>query len=69
MKLLSMSRYKRYMIMSWDEYDNVSPFDCVVNSTYDLDLAIKIYNQLDDHGSCIFDRVEGVAIEYKEREE
>ncbi|MEN6423227.1 MAG: hypothetical protein ABFD76_14910 [Smithella sp.] len=59
-----MEQYKRYMIFAWDEYDNVPPFDCIIDSTDDLDAAKEILkNNKYDQLGCIFDRIEGVMLE------
>jgi hypothetical protein len=54
--------YKRYMVFTWDDYDNPSPFDCVVGSFDDIESAKDLFIKRKDFGKCIFDRIEGIII-------
>ncbi len=57
--------YQRYMVFTWTDYDNVSPFECVDSSYDNLDTAkAKAKKLKEDEGdySCVFDRVKGVRI-------
>lgn len=61
-------KYKRYMVFTWTEYDNVKPFSNVSDSFDDIDEARKealLLGEYCDDGEalfCIFDRIEGVMI-------
>lgn len=66
-------KYKRYMIFTWSEYDNVSPFDAFYGDFDSLDDAKEcvsskenewIFRKDDDDNSlfCIFDRFKGEII-------
>jgi len=58
-------RYNRYMVFTWSEYDNVSPFECVEETFSEKDQAIKYAHQRgnkEEDGTLlytVFDRVEG----------
>ena len=57
--------YQRYMVFTWTEYDNVSPFECVHGSYDDLDKAkakAKELKEDEEDYSCVFDRVKGVRV-------
>lgn len=54
--------FKRYMVFSWDEYDNADPFDCVIFHTDVLEEAKAKAKDDDSYGVCIFDRVNGTNV-------
>ena len=56
--------YKRYMIFSWSDFDNVSPFECIDGHTDSLSDAKVMYSSIltNDGRACIFDRVDGLVI-------
>jgi len=57
-------KYKRYMVFTWDEYDNSSPFECV-DSSFDYLLEAKSREQeLKNEAelACVFDRIDGVKV-------
>jgi hypothetical protein len=63
------SKYKRFMVFTWFEYDNVDPFGCVDDS-FNTENEAKDYASA--HGDvaedgtklyCVFDRVGGVFLE------
>lgn len=67
------TKYKRYMIFTWSEYDNVKPFDTVYDSFDGVDDAKKCIeseenswiftkDENDKNLFCIFDRFKGVMI-------
>jgi hypothetical protein len=65
------AKYKRYMVFTWSEYDNVAPFQCVADSfdsvedaKYFLESSDYVFHTIEDGTPlfCIFDRVEGVMI-------
>jgi hypothetical protein len=67
------TKYKRYMIFTWSEYDNVAPFDAVYDSFDSVDNAKQCIDcdecswifKKDEYGNnlfCIFDRFKGVMI-------
>jgi hypothetical protein len=61
-----MMKYKRFMVFTWYEYDNVQPFQCFLDSFDSIDDArdcALLAGDYDDEGDplfCIFDRQEGV---------
>jgi len=61
--------YNRYMIFTWSEYDNPSPFECVSGSAHFLVDAVKMYEeayQAAEDGTplvCIFDTQERQLID------
>lgn len=61
-------KYKRFMVFVWSEYDNVSPFQCYVDSfdlIEDARCCALLTSEYDDEGKalfCIFDRQEGVVV-------
>ena len=66
-------KYGRYMLFTWDEYDNVEPFSNVHFHSDSLNEVKDIINsegfdsseRVDEYGDplfCIFDRIEGVMI-------
>ena len=68
------TKYKRYMVFTWSEYDNVKPFDTVYDSFDSVDDAKKCTEgeeeswifRKDEEGEnlfCIFDRFKGVMVE------
>jgi hypothetical protein len=56
--------YKRYMIFEWSDYDNPSPFDCVVASFDDVQEARNYIEDFISHplNILIFDRIEGKSV-------
>ena len=59
-------QYKRYMIFTWSDYDNVSPFSCF-DSDYDDYAGARmkfemLKNDEFEQNACIFDRIEGVIL-------
>lgn len=61
--------YKRYMVFTYSEYDNVSPFECVDSSFDNAKEAIRQAEHVGRYSEdgmklyCIFDRVDGVFLE------
>ncbi len=67
-------KYRRYMLFTWYEYDNVEPFSNVHAHSDSLEEIKDAINcegfykneRVDEYGKplyCIFDRLEGVMIE------
>ena len=62
-------KYKRYMVFTWSEVDNVSPFECIDFDDDDLDRARAYVLRNCERGRngndlfCIFDRIEGCMVD------
>lgn len=68
------TKYGRYMLFTWNEYDNVEPFSNVHSHSDSLECIKDSINcagffaneRVDEFGEplfCIFDRIEGVMIQ------
>ena len=60
-------KYKRFMVFSWSDYDNVDPFGCV-NGDYDSKREAKKALDKGSYGRCIFDRLTRDFVIYEEED-
>jgi hypothetical protein len=48
--------FKRFIVFTWSEYDNVSPLDCIDDSFDSSEQAVDHINRnVDSYGYAIFD--------------